>query len=788
MATQQSFATLSAAMDSPCSAFFGVGPAGARDPHTLYSASREIENLTFDVSNNQILCSFTAGGLARHACVVQSLAAGELGGAFRGAYVTKEITAGGPWPLEIEIDGAPAAALHELPGVQADLVANLLPMFTYRVGGLRIRVLAFAPVDVERPELSPRAIVLAVEIRNEGSETLTGRLSSTGVSPVSSTGILPVERQQQEHGRDAHATRQEHGRDAHATQREHGRDAHATHGQDARATEDACATTAQAAFSLAGGAVQCLAFVCAIGADADETRAIQSRVAGRAAVDWLNDTLAYHARRLGTLAIPSEPYWAESLVRASELCRQSELHLPDGRFGGSFWGSRFCGPASWENKFIWIKDIYHAMLPMGMLHPQLCAGAAAWFNQWGPPPQAFGRGLARWADASPATHSPCNALAAYLLAGEYYRNTGDTSFFAGQADLLAGAMKMFEQIHASRRGEEMLFPALYISDGDARGDWHTGSNVVIWKAFAEMSRLADEVYNVPDLAAAWAANAEQLKAAILERCAGESPHGRRFFEGANAEGTFVAGHDGEETDTTLAPFYGFCETDEPALLTHASLALTAENPLYWPEMDGVWWTDDKHYGATFPAWMTALASAADEAELARQLLRIRRLTDLDGSIWWWPYLAGATDPNAPQRAAAAMKCAWAGGVLACLFIHNILGLRADRPARRVNFRPFCPWPEFSWQNCRLGESCFDVTYRNDGGELSATLTNRNAEPYEVQIELVLPAGSPCAPDGKMGTVPNSGTVPIFPGRRFGRATLVRRAAVDPGKTLELRRV
>ncbi|MCE5328541.1 MAG: glycoside hydrolase family 15 protein [Planctomycetaceae bacterium] len=769
MATPQPFATLSAAMDSPCSEFFGVGPKGARDPHTLYSTSREIENLTFDVSNNQVLCSFTAAGLAQHACVVQSLAAGELGGAFRGAYVTKEITAGGPWPLGIEIAGRPAVTLHSLPSVQADLVANLLPMFTYRTGGMRIRVLAFAPIDIARPELSPRAIVLAVEIYNEGSAAVQGRLRSTGVptgqvSPVSSTGILPVEGSGM------------HGRDAHATQQEHGRDAHATHGQEARATE------AQAAFSLAGGAVQCLAFTCAIGADADETRAIQTRVAARPALDWINDTLAYHTRRLGTLSIPGDPYWAESLVRASELCRQSELHLPDGRFGGSFWGSRFCGPASWENKFIWIKDIYHAMLPMGMLHPQLCAGAAAWFNQWGPPPQAFGRGLARWPDASPATHSPCNALAAYLLAGEYYRNTGDAAFFGGQADPLAGAIKMLGQIHASRRGEEMLFPALYISDGDARGDWHTGSNVVIWKAFAEMSRLANEVYDVPDLAAAWASNAEELKAAILAHCAGASPHGRRFFEGANADGTFVAGHDGEETDTTLMPFYGFCEADEPALLTHARVAMTSENPLYWPEMDGVWWTDDKHYGATFPAWMTSLASAADEAELARQLLRIRRLTDLDGSIWWWPYLAGATDPNAPQRAAAAMKCAWAAGVFACLFIHNILGLRADRPARRVSFRPFCPWPEFSWQNCRLGESCFDVTYRNDGQELSATLTNRNAEPYEAIIELMLPPGADFAPEGPE----KAGTVPVLSGRRFNRETLIRSGVVNPGETLELR--
>ncbi len=56
----------------------------------------------------------------------------------------------------------------------------------------------------------------------------------------------------------------------------------------------------------------------------------------------------------------------------------------------------------------------------------------------------------------------------------------------------------------------------------------------------------------------------------------------------NKDGSFVQGHDGEESETTLVPFYGFCKADDPMLLHHASLAMTKENPLYSPDLDAIW--------------------------------------------------------------------------------------------------------------------------------------------------------------------------------------------------------
>ncbi|MHC4983683.1 MAG: hypothetical protein ACYTF6_11050 [Planctomycetota bacterium] len=727
------FESIASAMDAARSVFFGVGRS-PRNPESYYNRL-DTSELTFDVSNNQILCSITAEGLLEHACSLKGVSRGGPDANFVGAYVTKHVAAGGPWPFAVQVAGREAKALHELPGVAADLLGVVLPLFTYRLGALRARQLVFAPFSVGDVENSPRALIVALEVRNEGS------------SPCNAAIVPP--------------------RPEAAGSRE----------QIVPLDVGGMNSAGRCEFSLAAGERRVFSFAIGLGRDAEEARAAVQAVRRRTPLQWLNETLAYHARRLGELSIPEGPFWAESFVRMAELSRQSVLRLPDGGYGGSFWGSRFTGPDAWETPFVWLKDAYHAMLPMGMLHPSLCADAALWFLEWGMPEAPFGRRLRRFPAIGRVNHSLSNALAAFQLAGEYYRTTGDGEFFLSHPELLSRAGEIFQELLTSRRGEVFLFPSLYISDGDARGDYHTGSNVVACDALAKMARLAREVYHDRALADEWAESAEKLRRAIFSRCVGEDATGRRFFEGANADGTFVPGHDGEETDTTLMPFYGLCEQDDEALLSHARLALSDANPLYWPEMDGVWWTDgEERFGATFPAWMTALAGAADEAELARRLERIRRLTDLDGSVWWWPYRAGATDPAAPTREPSGMKCGWAAGVYLCLFVDNIIGLWADRPARAVSFRPFCPWSEFAWKQCRLGESVFDVSYCRRASEVSCEIVNHNKDSYDGRVELIGP---------KAAEVARCSPSDVEPARRYGRASVVRRARIEPGQALRL---
>ena len=282
----------------------------------------------------------------------------------------------------------------------------------------------------------------------------------------------------------------------------------------------------------------------------------------------------------------------------------------------------------------------------------------------------------------------------------------------------------------------MLFPPLYFSDGEARGDYHTGSNVAAWFAFSSMSGIAAEAYRNTRLAQEWSSIAQSIHSDLLNRCVGESPTGRRFFEGANADGTFVAGHDGEESETTLLPFYGFCSSDDERLINHAELAMTAANPLYSPAIDGIWWYNSDWRSATFPGWMTALAGARDIECLTARLHRIRSLTDLDGSPWWWPYPYGTKDPNRPIRGDVARKCGWGAGVYLCRFVNDILGISVDAPSSSIRFAPFCPWTAFAWKNFRIGSLTFDLMYERTRRQVSATLVNHNRADFSATVLLM----------------------------------------------------
>jgi hypothetical protein len=276
---------------------------------------------------------------------------------------------------------------------------------------------------------------------------------------------------------------------------------------------------------------------------------------------------------------------------------------------------------------------------------------------------------------------------------------------------------------------------MYFSDGEARGDYHTGSNVAAWFAFTGMSRLAAEAYGNSKLANEWSTIAHTIQTDLDARCAGEGPSGRRFFEGANADGTFVAGHDGEESETTLMPFYGFCASDDQRLLRHAELAMTTANPLYSPDIDGIWWYNSDLRSATFPGWTTALAGTLDRERLGARLNRIRALTDLDGSLWWWPYPYGSTDPSRPIRGDVARKCSWGAAVYLCRFVHDILGIAVDAPSNSIRFAPFSPWNAFAWKDARIGSSRFDLSFERNPRQVLAALVNHNRADFSATVVL-----------------------------------------------------
>ncbi len=670
-----------------------------------------------------MLCTITQTGLLKNACICEGLIPAGLSNRYLpGVYVYKELIGGGPWPLAIRRGKCEPANLHELPGVSVEFLGNTFPLFTYQRDHLRVRLLVFAPMAEGDSVTAPRAVIAVLHIRNEGDRPFEGALAGPA-------GVSDIARMSEREGR---------------------RSRH-----EVVICLDGAGAYPEIGLALQPGEDITVSFAFILGQDGDELGRTERLMRERTALEWLNETWRFHVGRLGRLSIPEEPFYAEGLLRFEELCRQSVMRMADGKFGAGFWGSNFVGASAWESACVWTKDNFHAMLPMSMFEPRLCADAVLFFLRWGLPTGPYGQhggGSPRFAKLRRVTHSLTNAFAPLVLAGAYYQMTGDRAFFREHPEILDGAQALLEDVLQSRQGEPFLFPSMFISDGPSRGDYHTGSNLVVWYSFHHMARIARDVYDEQGLADAWSESADKVKEAILQHCVGDGPQGRRFFEGANADGSFVRGHDGEETDTTLMPFYGFCEPDDPALINHARLGLSPENPHYAPVVDGIWWEET---GTTFPGWMTALASASNEGEVQDRLEQIRRLTDHDGSIWWWPYKHGCTDPTEVRRRdpyytfegrddledLGVGKCGWAAGVYLCLFVKNILGLQVDVPARQVSLRPFCPWPEFTWESCRLGHSVFDFAYEHRNGHILGQITNRNDCAFDGIVELTLPRGA-----------------------------------------------
>jgi hypothetical protein len=625
-------------------------------------------------------------------------------GPMRGVYVQKEVTNGGPWRIDINTREGLPSAKHNC---RTDLLANLFPVTQWEVGRLACRQVVFAPIDKHIREALP-AVVVILCLSNQGDQVFEGKIHfPDGFHHRMSTQFAMNEAQQAGI---------------------HWFDSHLEESQDGWRFE----------LQPEQGLQFCLAFLIASGYQG--LSQAQEALARTDALQWLNSSLDFHQERLGDLSL-SNAYYAEALVRMEELCRQSELYAPDGAFVGGTLGSNvYPEPQEWWNQWVWMKDNFYGALPMALFHPELCEKAISFFLEWGVPQKTRGRGLERFPNAEPVTNSLSNSLSGLVLASAYYQATGNTEYFFNHPFFLKRLHEILDQILGTRQFPEItLFPSMYVSDGDARGDFHTGSNLVGWYAFKGMARLCREVFG--DIASAnrYQQIGEQIRSDILKYCSGEGISGHQYFEGAYRDGSFVLCHDGEESDVALMPFYVWDDSSDPALLSFSQLGFTAVNPHYSPEVDGIAWFDGG-YGSksTFPGFTSALAGARTETELQAALERIRRLTDLDGSIWWWPHRLECRSPSQVSR--YPLKCCWAAAVYVLKFVHDILGIQFDQPAHQVSLRPFVPWDSFTWRNCQLGYSRFDFSFLRQTDRVTGSITNHNGDLYTANIDLLLPAG------------------------------------------------
>jgi hypothetical protein len=286
-----------------------------------------------------------------------------------------------------------------------------------------------------------------------------------------------------------------------------------------------------------------------------------------------------------------------------------------------------------------------------------------------------------------------------------------------------------------------LFPTLHISDGNVKCDYHTGSNVMAWRALKDYGRIMEEVYGQPQRGREYAQMAGKVRAAIMEKTVIDGPFGKQFIEGVNRDGTVPKMmSDGEESDTTLMPFYGFLPYDNEIYLNYMRFSMSKYNTSYNEKAWSIMWGGAP---ATVAGYMKGIACGLDRPALWDEhgyYSEVRKVTDADGSLWWWPYTGmGLQSPwsyEKPVRYSCG-KSGWFSGVHSAVFMSRFLGVSYDAPTRVFRFAPFMPSSDqFSWKDFPMGNDRFSLNYEKTAGAVRATLKNLNQ--HAVHLDAVLP--------------------------------------------------
>jgi len=667
---------------------------------SLYVTGSDPMGASFDIGNNKTLFNISIDGMIRSLTFFKY---SEFNDNIPGVWVHKESAVYKNLAFSIEIDGE----LYYLPDYTGSILTGFIgcvfPYTQYDLPKVRATTLSFSPISQDGKR-RPRAAYYTIYLENYSDKSIIGKVILPAVphfSEVKPDETPPYIRL-----------------------------------ADGRRVDEV-------EFTLKSSqSIWIPVLITAYGDDVeDELKA--------GPLYWLNETWGYYKNLTGELNITDDDFLSEFFVKTVHQCQQCIGMDPTGFIAGSSWGTN---PTT---KQIWMKDMYYSLLPLSYFDPDLFALAIEWFTKYGVRPKGslFKGGV---------THSLSNSLSSVIMAGIYFTSTGDIEFFKKRPELVKKLCNILDEMISSRKDKNVwLFSSMWISDGLSLGDYHTGSNITAWTALTGFSKIlralgedsrANDYQEIADL----------VRKEILTRCIIDGPFGPQLIEGigeglteemrkkmkANSIEEFretnkgfgvqfyefynrkddepYLVHDGEETDTTLASYYGFLDYDEKVYKNYTKFALSEYNRFYRPVSKGILW--EECTDSTFPGYVTGAANIVDKETYIKYFTTIKNLVDLDGSIWWWPYPFNATDDSVIQRKPG--KCGWASGALVSLIIHDWFGISYDGIHRKLNIRPLSI-VNYDWKNVRLGGGIFDIMYEEDMVEI----INKNT--FSVDIDVTM---------------------------------------------------
>ena len=675
------------------------------DPDSHFNNAAAPEKLTYDISNNAMLAIHGANGeLKAVTCYRDTYYT--LTSMWPGVWTAKDNSTYGPFSFMLEMDGQK----HDLARVDWDLrtglLDNTIPVSEFDGPEQRFiaRVITFAPVSADGSR-RVRCVVHGLQLENTSSSALKATIRL----PLSANN-KPFETFAQSDGV----------------------------GRFDVWLGDAPGYSDRITVELApGGTAWVPAIIAMPGDGAPET------IHARGTLAWLKETQTFYRRLVGRLSIPEQPFLAEFYERMFLQTLQAIGQTGGGRIAGSNLGTV---PPT---RLIWGKDFFYSALPHMAGDPAFAEKLIEWFDTYGIRPAGTTDRTDHPSDgnAGGVTHSLSVSVAAPLLAGLLYEQTGETAVFRRHPEWKAHWADVFGELVETRPDPNVwLFPSRYISDGEIHGDYHTGSNVAMWRALAGYARLLDEVWNDCAAAGNYREMAERVKQDILARTVIDGPLGRQFIEAVNRDGTVPSMEsDGEESETTLMPYYGFLSYDDPVYLNTMRFAVSSDNTAYRPAYHSISWNKD--VVSTAPGYNKGLCAWSEADDLFGDhgaCTEVRRLADGDGVLWWWAYGArDATRYGVPIRAHFDVgKSGWAAGVYSAVFLSRFAGVSYDAPTSSLKFVPLPVLGDLAWIDLPMGHRRFSLSCAYDSDSVIATVDNPNDHAVTLRTILTAPGPAP----------------------------------------------
>lgn len=751
----QDYRSIEEALAQPQSKLFFIERTGGQyhmgDTASQYNGDKDFKDLTFDISNNKVLANMSPQGMLKNITMYRDSYFANCGpvegkpGGWPGVWVAKDNSSFGPYCFTVQVNGARYSLDTVGWDFRTGLLDNLFPITELKApDGYKVTLIAYAPLSPDGSKRI-RGLIYGLLLQNTAGRTLTGS--------VHLPGLFANGRQNYKDGITSWAQWDPYDYEV--------------------SLGDAATSRDSVNFSLGKGqSVWVPAIFSMLGDSAAE------QIDEMGTLQCLDGSWKYFRKLLGRLQTPGDPYLAGFYERQVMEIFGSLAMSASGKIAGANWGSYG------TTRQVWMKDCFYSSLPFMQMDPVLARDLIKWFRKFGVRPKGT-------TQPGGVNHSVGLSVSSIILAAQYYEATGDKTFFLQNPGFRSYWKTLLEELIRSRRDSAVwLFPSRYISDGPIAQDYHTGSNVCAWKGLQGFARLLKEVYGDPAGAERYASIAGKVHDAIFRYCTIEGPYGRQFIEGSYRDGRkpqMVS--DGEESDITLMPYYGFLNYDDPVYLNYMKFSMSKYNLIYEPKLHAITWFGVE---STAPGYMKGICAGTGEEDLFGPhgyYSEVRKVTDADGSIWWWCYgwakevvgefaRAQQVAPYGQLVRGVPGKAGWFSGVHTAVFRTRFAGIGYDAPKNILHFAPFSPSSDLSWKDYALGEKTFNFSYTRSG----VVVVNSNRT--KVELEATIPAA---------GT--SGGYTVTVNGRRTGSFQIVTylggpavrvRLAMEPGEKEDIR--